>query len=120
MRREKIIRLVIRPKAESESGYEKIAFLHKSASHGFANSASIRKFETAPKDSAAIVCSSAVRSRRIIYAQQHSAAASDIDIAVLGLQRNFAQRTFVRPACSIFTLEYPYTPHASDENSHSD
>jgi hypothetical protein len=32
MRREKIIRLVIRPKAESKSGYEKIAFFHKSAS----------------------------------------------------------------------------------------
>jgi len=32
MRREKIVRLMIRPKAESESGYEKIAFLHKSAS----------------------------------------------------------------------------------------
>jgi hypothetical protein len=32
VRREKIIRLMIGPKAESESGYEKIAFLHKSAS----------------------------------------------------------------------------------------
>jgi len=32
MRREKIIWLMIRPKAESKGGYEKIAFLHKSAS----------------------------------------------------------------------------------------
>lgn len=32
MRREEVIRLVIRPKAESKSGYEKIAFFHKSAS----------------------------------------------------------------------------------------
>jgi hypothetical protein len=32
MSREKIIRLVIRPKAQRKSGYEKIAFLHKSAS----------------------------------------------------------------------------------------
>ena len=40
----------------------------------------------------AIVCSSAVRTRRIIYAQQHSTAAANINIAMLRIQSNFAQR----------------------------
>src|SRR5580704_2028702 len=40
VRREEIIGLVIRPKAESESSHKKITFLHKSSSQRFANSAS--------------------------------------------------------------------------------
>jgi len=93
MRREKIIWLMIRPKAESKGGYEKIAFLHKSASQRseLTIDKEIRIGNPKPHPRlAAIVCLSSILSRRIIHPQQHPAAAANINIAALGFQSNFA------------------------------